>query len=117
MVAGCLISWLVVASVSNGAAGRELVFGMLAPLVAVAGTWIVVVRAHRANPAGVTSVMITAFVVKMVFFGVYVTLMMTVVGLDPVRFVVSFAAYFLTLYLVEAVLLQRLFTRSLRESR
>lgn len=117
MIAGCLASWLVIAGVSDGALGRELPYGMLAPLVAVVATWIVVVRAHQADPASVTGVMIRAFVLKLVFFGAYVTAMMTVVGLDPRRFVISFAAYFLMLYLVEAMLLQRLFTRRLGESR
>jgi hypothetical protein len=117
MIAGCLASWLVVARLSGGAAGPELPYGMLGPLVAVVGTWIAVVRAHAADPASVTGVMIRAFVLKLVFFGLYVTVMMTTLGLDPRRFVISFAAYFLMLYLVEAMLLQRLFTRRLGDTR
>jgi len=117
MVAGCLVSWLVVVAVSGDAAGREVPLGMLGPLVAVVATWILVVRAHRADPAGVTAVMMKAFAAKMAFFAVYVVVMMAFVRVDPMRFVVSFAGYFLVLYLVEAVLLQRLFTRGLQESR
>jgi len=117
MVAGCLLSWLVVALVERGAAGPELPLGMLGPLAAVVATWVLVVRAHRADPARVTPLMIRAFVAKMVFFGLYVTVMLAVVALDPARFVVSFAAYFLLLYGVEAVLLQRLFTGALGASR
>jgi hypothetical protein len=117
MVVGCLGSWLLVVAVSGGAAGREVPLGMIGPLLAVVATWIVVVRAHRADPAGVTAVMMKAFAAKMVFFAVYVVAMMAFVRVDPMRFVISFACYFLVLYLAEAVLLQRLFTRGLQESR
>lgn len=116
MVAGCLVSWLVLALVVPET-GPELPAGMFGPLVAVVATWILVVRAHRANPAGVTSVMLQAFVTKMVFFAGYVTAMLAGFGLDPARFVMSFAAYFLVLYTVEAVLLQRLFSGALGASR
>jgi hypothetical protein len=117
MVAGCLASWLLVALVAPGLTTRELPFGALGPLAAVVATWAVVVRAHRLDPAGVTPILIKAFVAKAVFFGLYVTLMLAVVGLDPVRFVVSFSAYFLLLYAAQAVMLQRLFTGALHAAR
>ena len=42
------------------------------------------------------------------FFGVYVVVMLRVMMLRPVPFVVSFTAYFITLYAMEALLLRRL---------
>ena len=56
--------------------------------------------------------MIAAFAVKMVFFGAYVAVMLRRLSLRPVPFVVSFTAYFIALYLIEALSLQRLFAGS-----
>lgn len=109
MVAGCLVSWLAV-SLAFPDLAPEVAAGMAGPLLAVVVTWMLVVRAHRANPAGVTPVMMQAFIAKMVFFALYVTAMLAGLGLDPARFAISFAVYFLVLYTVEAVLLQRLFS-------
>jgi len=53
--------------------------------------------------------MIGGFVAKMLFFGAYVAVMLEVVGVRPVPFVVSFTAYFIALYLAEALLMRRLF--------
>jgi len=53
--------------------------------------------------------MIGAFGVKILFFGAYTAVMLTVVGLRPVPFVASFTSYFIALYLTEALLMRRLF--------
>ena len=45
------------------------------------------------------------------FFGAYVAVMLEVIGLRPTVFVVSFTSYFIALYLIEALLLRRLFTK------
>jgi hypothetical protein len=45
----------------------------------------------------------------MVFFATYVTLAIAVLAMQPVPFVASFVGYFVTLYLVEALSLRRLF--------
>lgn len=115
IVTGCLASWLLFAAAFGEAAGVELPLGMLGPLVAVVGSWLLVEHVHRHNPAGVTAVMMTAFAVKMVYFGAYVVAMVRLVELRPVPFIVSFTGYFLTLYLVEALLLRRLFIGSIDE--
>ena len=52
--------------------------------------------------------MMTALVLKMVFFGVYVGVMLRGLSLRPVPFVVSFAAYFIALHAMEAMFLRRL---------
>jgi hypothetical protein len=90
---------------------------MAAPVVSAAGTWVVVAIAQRRNPAGVTGVMMAAFVAKMLLFGAYVVLMLTTLQLSPVPFIVTFTIYFVGLYAVEAVLFRRLFAAALTPGR
>ncbi len=92
--------------------GREIWLGMLAPLIAASATWTLTERVHRVNPAQVTTVMITAFAGKLVFFGAYVGLAIGVLGVKPVPFAASFAGYFIALHMIEAYLLNRLFVSS-----
>jgi hypothetical protein len=95
----------------NGTAWTAIGLGVIGPLAAVIVTWIVVKRTWRAKPGLVTGVMVAGLVGKMIFFGVYVTVMLTVLSLPSTPFVVSFTASFITLYAIEAVCLQRLFAR------
>ena len=111
MVASAVTSWLGVAAVAPHLA-TAVFFGMFGPLVAVAGTWAMIERTARRNPAGVTPLMMAAFVVKMVFFAVYVAVVVLWSGADRSPFIVSFTAYFVTLYAAEALLLRRLFGRT-----
>jgi hypothetical protein len=117
MVAVSLISWLGATLLLGAASGRELLFGMLGPLVAASGTWLQVVRTYRREPTAVTSFMAVAFALKLVLFGVYVAGVILVGAVRPVPFVVSFTSYFIGLYVTEAVLLHRLFSSGTRASR
>jgi hypothetical protein len=109
MVAGSLAVWGIAFAVFGPVVARDVALGIAGPLVAVAATWILVVRAHRRNPAGVSQLMVAGFAGKMVFFGVYVVVVWTEAEPDPIPFIVSFTGSFLTLYGVEALLLDRLF--------
>jgi hypothetical protein len=91
--------------------------GMIGPLVATLATWVIVTKTFRANPAGVTNVMIAAFGVKAVFFGVYAVAMVKLFGFDVAAFGLSFAAFFIGLYAVEAALFARLFRAPAQETR
>lgn len=94
------------------------VFGGLAgPLVAVLATWVAVIRACRRNPAGLTGVMVTAFVAKAVFFIVYVVAMIKVAGLPAQAFGVSFVTWFIALYAAEAAMFARLFRVGVKGAR
>ena len=93
----------------RAALGAEVLLGMLAPLAAAGVSWVLTERTFKRNPEQLTALMIAAFGVKMLFFGVYVGVMVKVVGLRPVPFVVSFTSYFIALYSTEALLLRRLF--------
>lgn len=114
MAAGCFASALLVAGASGGAGRRtwrEVVLGMLAPLAAASVSWVLTERTYRREPERLTGLMMTGFAVKMVLFGAYVAVMLKVVGVRPKPFVASFTAYFIALYVTEALLMRRLFSR------
>jgi hypothetical protein len=104
---------------ANGATGLAgpVAGGMAGPVVAVVATWIAVVRVYRRDPSGVIALMVWAFLVKAVFFSVYVVAMIRVAGLPARAFGVSFVAFFIGLYAAEAVLFVRLFRPDMQGSR
>ena len=109
MVGGSVASWLVATVVAGPALMKELLLGMLAPLLVAVVTWELVARTYRRNRERLTGLMITAFAAKMVFFGAYVSVMLLGLSLRPVPFVVSFTAYFIGLHVTEALYLRQLF--------
>ncbi len=109
MTVGSVVAWLV-ASLSASEASVALLLGMLAPLAVVTTSLLLIDRGYRREPSRLTSLMIKAFMGKIVFVGTYVTLMMGVLAVPVVPFITSFTASFIVLYLVEALYLRRLFT-------
>jgi hypothetical protein len=91
--------------------GPAVLFGMLGPFAAVFGTWLLVERVARTNPGGLTALIMTGFVVKMVFFALYVVAVVRLAGVDWTAFAISFATAFIAMYAVEALLLRRLVAR------
>ena len=114
MAGASLLSWLAVSAITRGGVHPEALFGMLGPLVSASATWVAVARTHAADPARLMAVLVGGFALKMVFFGVYVVVMLRVLDLRPVPFVVSFTAYFIALYAMEALFLKRLITETPR---
>lgn len=109
MVAVSMLSWLGAAAIVGDAGNPEVLYGMGAPLLAATGTWIVTATTHRSRPEGVTNVLIGGLAVKAIFFAVYVVVILRVLGARPVPFMISFTAYFVALYGMEAWFLRRLF--------
>lgn len=108
------VLWLATGSVLSAAIlgvwfGSEVWLGMLGPLLVVSATWILTERKYRANPASLTSLVITAFAGKLVFFGAYVALAIGVLGVQLAPFAASFTGYYIALHMIEALLLKRLF--------
>ena len=108
MTVGSVATWVVASALSPPTAVATLL-GMAAPLAVTTSTLVLVERAHRRDPESVTPLMIKAFGAKLVFFGGYVGVMLGVLSVPAIPFVVSFTAYFVGLYLVEALCLRRLF--------
>jgi len=114
MAAAGGVSWLIAALVVDQRTGTEILFGMLGPLAATTVTWVLVERIYRQRVEVLTTVMATAFVAKIVFFGAYLAIMILLLRFRPVPFVVSFTSYFIGLYLMEALYLRRLFSERSR---
>ena len=108
MAAGSGVAWLV-ASLSVPEARVALLLGMLAPLAVVTASLLLIDRGYRRDPLRLTSLMIKAFMGKIVFVGAYVTLMIGALSVPAVPFITSFTASFIALYLAEALYLRRLF--------
>ena len=102
------LSWLGVTAATGGAAHPETLFGMLGPLASAAATWVAVARTCAVAPQRLTGVLMTGFALKALFFGVYVAVMLMMLGVRPVPFIASFTGYFIALYLIEALFLRRL---------
>jgi hypothetical protein len=87
----------------------ELVLGMVGPLSSAVLTWQVLERTYSSSPERLTSVMITAFGVKVLLFALYVVGALWGLGLRPKPFMLSFTGYYLGLHVAEAMFLRRLF--------
>jgi hypothetical protein len=109
MVAAAALSWLGAAAVPGLDSDVDILLGMIAPLGAAVATWVLVTRTYASRPERLTPLMVVAFGCKVVFFGVYVTVMLRVLEVEPLPFVVSFTAYFIGFHVFEALCLQRLF--------
>jgi hypothetical protein len=112
MAAGSLACALVLIAIGGRARGPEVVTGMLGPLAAASVSWVLTERTFRREPGRLTGVLMTAFAAKAMFFAAYVAVMLKGLGLQPVPFVATFTGYFIALYLIEALLMRRLFARS-----
>ena len=108
MAGASLVSWLAVSAIGGNQVNPEALFGMLGPLVSACVAWIAMVKAYRSAPERLTSVMMLGFAVKLLFFGVYVAVMVRIVGLRPMPFVTVFTSYFIALYAMQALFLKRL---------
>jgi hypothetical protein len=83
-------------------------------LISAVVSWVAYIKAHEAAPERLTRVMITAFALKLMFFGVYVTVAMRVLDLRATPFVVSFTSAFIALHAMEAFSLRRLVMGAMR---
>jgi len=106
-------AWVIVTVILGERVNPEAAWGIGGPLTSAIVSWVVYVRAS-AVPERLTRVMITAFAVKLIFFGAYVAVAMRVLGLRPAPFVVSFVTAFIVLHVMEAVSLRRLVTGVMR---
>jgi hypothetical protein len=112
MTATCVASAAALAVLVPAWPSRDIAAGMVGPLLAAAVTWWLIERTWRRNPERLSSLMMVAFAVKLVFFGAYVVIALRGVRVAAVPFVTSFTIYFVGLYVVEAVLLHKLFSRA-----
>lgn len=110
MLSGSVLSAVILTILLDADIRLEIWLGMLGPLVSALVSWIAMERQYLRNPRGMTSLLIKAFAAKMVFFAGYVTVLLSIGLVQPIPFVVSFTAYFISLHAVEAIGLHRLQT-------
>jgi hypothetical protein len=117
VIVASLGSSLAVAAFFDRQTGLAILAGMSGPLIAVTTTWILSEKFYRRSPTVLTQVMLAAFAGKLIFFGMYVTVMLGLLLLRPMPFIASFTSYFIVLYLTEALYLRRLFWAAMRAPR
>ena len=108
IIASCIGSWALI-SLMFPQVTVEILLGMLSPLLLAIGTLILVDRTYRKAPQKLTSRMTQAFMGKMLFYGVYVSVIVGFYSFQAVPFAVSFTLYFIGLHLTEALYFQALF--------
>ena len=108
IIASCIGSWALI-SLMFPQVTVEILLGMLSPLLSALGTLILVDRTYRKAPQKLTSLMTQAFMGKMLFYGVYVSVIVGFYSFQAVPFAVSFTLYFIGLHLTEALYFQSLF--------
>ena len=111
LVALCVTSCGLIATLVTPDAIAAAFMGMLAPLIVGIATIIMVERTIRNAPRALTSRMTIAFLAKMLFYAAYVSVVLAVVTTTPIPFMVSFTVYFVALQFTEAVYFKTLFTR------
>src|SRR6476469_5519800 len=90
MIGSSVATWAAITAAGGWGVNPELAFGMAAPLAGATVSWRAVERMHARAPERVTSVLMTGFVVKMLFFGLYIGLL-GALWLRPRPLVVAFA--------------------------
>lgn len=109
MVGASVLLWLATAPLLDAAARTAVLFGMAGPLSVAVTTLLLAGRTYRRNPEALTGLLIAGFAGKMVFFGAYVAVVLKGLSQPAVPFVVSFTGYFISLHVIEALALRRLF--------
>jgi hypothetical protein len=117
MIGVSLVAWLVAAMFVGRDNALAVFVGMIGPLVATVISWVLSDRTYRRNPLRLRGVMILAFMAKIVFFGLYVAIVLRVLGQPLVPFMISFTMYFVALHFAQALLLRRLFASGMSPAR
>jgi len=110
MIATSALSWLVLAGTAGARVNPEALYGMLGPLAVASVSWTMTERTYRSAPEKLTGVLVEGLLIKALFFGLYVVVMLRVIELRPVPFVLCFTGYFIGLYVMEALFMRRLFS-------
>ena len=106
---------LVVAAGAGAAAfapgaALEVGLGVTGPLVVAIVSLVLMDRTYKHSPERLTRLMVYAFLAKLVFFGLYMAVTVSMLSLDVLWFAGSFTVAFVALHLAEALYLQRLYT-------
>ena len=96
----------VVSGLAGLGAEKEIWFGMLAPTLASIVSRVAIERQKKLNPQKMLKHIIQSFVVKSIFFGVYIVVLVKTNQVHPGLFIGCFAFFYLVLHITEAVKLR-----------
>ena len=105
----CVGSWGLVSLLILPRAVTETFLGMIVPLLLAIGTILLVERTHSREPTKLTDRMKKAFLGKILFYGIYISLIVGVFSFQAMPFVLSFTVYFLGLHLAQALHFRAIF--------
>ena len=88
---------------------KEILFGMIAPLLVSIFSIIWIKKVFKANPEKSTATMAKSFFIKMVLYAIYFLIILSYYTFKPNSFVISFTGFFILFYIIEAIFLQKLF--------
>jgi len=100
-ILAAIVFTIVSGSVGLGAE-KEIWFGMLCPTLAFIVSGLVIERQRRISPQKIFKRRIQIFVVKFLFFGVYIAVLVKMGQVKPELFFVCFAFFYLALHIAEA---------------
>ena len=114
LVAVCVASCSLCTVVLAPDAAAAAFLGMAAPLALGLVTILLAEQTARTDMQRLTARLTGAFIAKLVFYAVYVSVVVGVLAVDPVPFAVSFTLYFVTLQNIEALHLKTLVAKTAR---
>jgi hypothetical protein len=109
MAGAAAATWLATTLGFGAEHAVATLYGIAGPLAVAVTTWRLAEQTYRRDPVALTGLMMAGFVGKMVFFGAYVWVVITILSQAAVPFAVSFTGSFIALHLIEALALKRLF--------
>ena len=112
LVVVCVASWGLSTLVLPPGTAAAALLGMAAPLALGVATVLLIDQTARTDIQRLTARLTGAFIAKMVFYPVYVTVVIGTLAVDLVPFTVSFTVYFLALLVTEALYLKALVART-----
>lgn len=109
LAGGSVLSAAAISGVSGlvGLGAREIWLGMLGPTLASVISWMMIERQTRLAPNQILKCLILTFVIKFLFFGVYIVVLVKANLVRPEFFVGCFAFFYLALHTAEAFELRR----------
>lgn len=112
----CLGTWGLLSGLLYPAWTGEIFLGMVAPWLVGLLTLTSARRVWRSDPAKLTSLMGRGLVFKMVFYGLYVAVILSINTLKAYPFIFSFVGYFIVLHGLEAFILRSTFKKDFKTS-
>jgi hypothetical protein len=90
----------------------EIFLGMIAPLLIGVFSIMTTTAKFKKEPENLTKAMTKNFFIKIIVYGLYVTVILGFYTFNEIPFIVSFVGFFIILYGLEAYYLKKLFKKN-----